>query len=334
MLRMFSMNMQIFAEEIEDVIVEQEMEEQTSTVVDMHMQQAKVLNYNQTYYENPRSSYKHAKSPAQITRQGDYYFIVDTFHDQVLYSNRIDAPVTEWYVMTRDVTGPHAVASDGTYYLVTDTEKNRILVFERKNGGFRNTQVFENIGERPHYITYDVETDSFFTWSSMTGDMYILKKDMTGVMCIREIRHIKELEGHYIRSFTICGDYIFFPSGTNRQILLTEKDTLKVCNRYPVPDEISGMAFILPIEDYFYMTVSSDETFDQSKATILRTNDLNHLSQNIYEDIRYMFPDIGIPYYIDSFHGAYYMTNHGKEKNVLRFSVQNNELKQIGALKY
>lgn len=333
---MMTQQMQIEAandsENIEQIDILQETE--TSVVIDMHMKQAERLPDEGVSYPNPLSAYRTTKSPAQITKQGDFYFITDTFHDQVIYSRRLEAPISEWSVMTSKVAGPHSVASDGTYYLVADTENHRVLVYEWKRGGFRQTQVLAELGKRPHYIAYDETTDSFYAWSSLTGEMYILTKDSTGIICIKEIRRIKELEGHYIRSFTISGDFIMFPSGTNRQILLTDKNSLQIIGRYLVPDEVSGMAYILPIGNYFYMTVSSDETFDQSKATIIRAKDLNRLKQGEYEDISSLFPDIQIPYYIDSMQGMYYMTNHGSSKNVLRFNVENDEIRNIGVMQY
>lgn len=309
-------------------------ETETSIVIDMHMQPAKQHKEKKTVYENPLNPYKTTKSPAQITKQGGYYFITDTFHDQIIYSSRLEEPITQWRVMTSKVTGPHAVASDGTYYLVADTENDRVLIFEWNRGGFRLTQEFEKMGIRPHYIEYDEETDSFYVWSSMTCEMYILAKDSTGIICIKEIRGIKELKGHYIRSFTISGEYIIFPSGTNKQILIVKKETLQIIGRFLVPDNVSGMAYIKPIGNYFYMTVSSDEKFDQSKATIIRTKDLSGMINGEYEDISSVFPHIKIPYYIDCMQGIYYMTNHGSSKNVIRFQVINDEIKYVNAMEF
>lgn len=309
-------------------------ETETSIVIDMYMQPAKQYKKEENVYENPLNPYKAAKVPAQITKQGGFYFIADTFHDQIIYSSRLEEPVTKWRVMTSKVSGPHSVASDGNYYLVADTENDRVLIFEWNRGGFRLTQEFEKLGIRPHYIEYDEETDSFYVWSSMTCEMYILVKDSNGTICIKEIRGIKELKGHYIRSFTISGEYIIFPSGTNRQILITEKESLQIIGRFLVPDEVSGMAYIKPIGSYFYMTVSSDEKFDQSKATIIRTKDLSGMINGEYEDVSSFFTHIKIPYYIDCMQGSYYMTNHGSSKNIIRFQVINDEIKYVNAMEF
>lgn len=309
-------------------------ETETSVVIDMGMQPAERMPVEKVVYDNPVNPYKATKSPAQVTKQGKYYFIADTFHDQVIYSENFYKPVKEWKVITSKVSGPHSVASDGKYYLIADTENHRVLIFEWDRSGFRLTQKFEEMGVRPHYIEYDSESDSFYVWSSQTCEMYILAKDNTGTLCIKEIRKIKELEGHYIRSFTIFGEYILFPSGTNKQVLITDKNSLQILGRFLVPGEIAGMAYIKPIGNYFYMTISSDENYDQNKATIIRTNNLEGLINGEYEDISSLFPGIKIPYYIDYMQGAYYMTNHGGSSTIFRFYVHNDEIESVGSIEY
>lgn len=309
-------------------------ETESSVVIDMGMQSAKRMPVERVVYDNPVNPYKTTKSPAQITKQGKYYFIADTFHDQVIYSENLYKPVKEWKVITSKVSGPHSVASDGEYYLIADTENDRVLIFEWDRGGFRLTQKFEKMGVRPHYIEYDSEGDAFYVWSSQTCEMYILVKDSTETLCIKEIRKIKELEGHYIRSFTISGEYILFPSGTNKQVLVTDKNSLQILGRFLVPGEIAGMAYVRPIGNYYYMTVSSDENYDQSKATIIRTNNLEGLINGAYEDISYIFPGIKIPYYIDYMQGTYFMTNHGASSTIFRFYVHNDEIKSVGSMEY
>ena len=67
--------------------------------------------------------------PTYITKVNDTYFIVDCYHNRIIYSDSLDVPLTEWYIMSGEATQPHTLASDGTVYLVDDTENNRVLVF-------------------------------------------------------------------------------------------------------------------------------------------------------------------------------------------------------------
>ena len=297
------------------------------------VQNAIRLPVNESSFENPLNSYDRLKVPTQIKRIGDYYFLTDCYHNQVLYTSSMGTPISKWKVMTTDVEQPHAIAGDGQVYLVVDTENNRVQIFEWKKGRFQNTQRLEEIGKRPHYIVYDEPTESFFIWSSLTGEMYIAKRDAaTGSVYLAEKRKIKELDGFYVRSFTIVGDQIIFPSGNNCYIIVADKETLEVQARYPVPQEVSGMAYIVPIGDYFYMTVSSDLNYDQNAATIIRSNDLGQMAFGIYEDMYSKFKCPGIPYYIDRFDGMYYMTSAGSEKTIWRFHAADNEIIEVGAV--
>lgn len=325
----------------EEIIVSPELQQgvvvletPTSIVYNMGMLPARKLTENNLFFENPTNPYKELKTPAQIKRLGNYYFIVDCYHNQVIYSHKLDAPLKNWKVMTKDVNLPHSVDSDGKVYLVADTENHRVLVFEWKNGRFQNTQCLENIGERPHYIEYDEQTQSFYVWSSMTGEMYILKREpVTGIVCIQEIRQIRELADFYVRSFTLVGEDILFPSGDNCYMIIADKTTLEVKGRFPVTEEIAGMAFVEPIGNYFYITVSTDLSYNQNCATMIRTKDINSLAIGEYEEIYNKFSAKGVPYYIDNINGLYYVTNHGSGKSVLRFGVENDTMCHVGYLR-
>ncbi len=311
-----------------------EIDEATSETIDMGGVPAVQMGENTLHRANTCNDYESLKTPAQVTRQGDYYFIVDTYHNQVIYAQDLWKPLSEWRVMTRDLNMPHAIASDGEIYLVADTDNNRVLCFEYINGGFQNTQRFDNIGTRPHYIQYDRMTESFFVWSSLTGEMYIIKKEpLSGVMYIEEIRRINELDGFYVRSFSIEGDEIIFPSGNNCYMIIADKETLAVKERYPVMPEISGMAIAKKIGGYYYLTVSTDANLNHQAAKIIRTNDLSLLSSGQYEDISSLFKDIGVPYYIDAVNGSYYVTSHESKKSVYKFDVADDMVINVATVK-
>jgi len=305
----------------------------TSTLYKMPPVFAAQQPIDQAQYGNANNAYKDLKIPTQITKAGSFYFLVDCYHDQVLYTQKLGCPLNEWKVMTAKAKQPHTIASDGQVYLIDDTENNGVLVFEWKNGRFQNTQTFRGIGNRPHYVVYDAPTDSFYVWSSLTGDMYIMKREpISGMMYIAEMRRLNELYGIYVRSFTIAGERIIFPSGNNGYITIADKNTFEVVARYPVPEQISGMVQIMPIGSYYYITVSTDLNYDQSDATIIRTQNLAALSSGQYEDIYHLFKTEGTPYYISHMDGMYYMANHRSKRGICRFAVENDIVKNISQM--
>lgn len=302
----------------------------TSVIIPMNDIPARQLGVSDVYRSNPYNHYGKLNLPAQVTQQGSFYFIVDTYNDQVIYSSDLWKPLNEWRVMDRNLNKPHALASDGTVYLVADTDNNRVLCYEYVNGRFQNTQRFDNMGTRPHYIQYDAVSASFFVWSSVTGDMYIIQRlPEYNYMYIKEIRHIYELDGFYVRSFSIEGDEILFPSGNNRYMIVADKETLRVKNQYPVPAEISGMAFAKKIGSYYYMTVSTDEKLSHRNAKIIRTPDLQSLSLGLYENVTGFFPDMHVPYYIDEINRSYYVTSHEGRRSIYKFNVSEDMITDV-----
>ncbi len=271
--------------------------------------------------------------PTQITRIGPDYFIVDCYHNQILTSPSMDLPLTEWYVLTDQINRGHTIAGDGVVYLADDTENNRILIFEKQDGQFFLTQTFDEIGIRPHYVVYDEDSSRFYALSSMTGELYVFcrMKD-SSVVVLEKILSVPELNGIYVRSFTIDKEDVYFVSG-NRSILRARKKDLKILESWPVADEIAGMVQLTKIQDYFYITVSTDLYGSQDYATILRTKDLEGLASGSWEDIYRSFIGGGTPYYISSFDGHYYLTEHRiPGHGIWEFDVIDNNPQNIRTL--
>lgn len=279
------------------------------------------------------NSYPDLCIPTQITKIDNDYFIVDCYHNQILTSSILDKPLTEWLVMTDQINQGHSIAGDGTVYLADDTENNRILIFEKKDGIFYLTQTFEEIGIRPHYVVYDYDTSRFYALSSMTGELYVFfRPDKSSAVALEKIMSIPELENIYVRSFTIDGNNIYFVSG-NSSIICASKKDLTIRETYPVPDEIASMIQLTKIQNYYYITVSTDLYGNQDYATILRVQDLAQLSDGDWENIYDSFIGGGTPYFISSFDGHYYLTEHRiPEHGVWQFDVYNDVLSDIKVL--
>ena len=273
---------------------------------------------------------------------GDIWFLVDCYHNQVLYSEDGQAPLADWLVLTADTTYPHTISSDGTIYLITDTDANRVLIFQKSDGVFVHTQTFENVGIRPHYSIYREEDDTFYVWSSMTGEMYLYQRDDTdNRMYLTEVRTADSLSNNYIRSFCIEGDSIYFVSGMTTDgstetasILQCRLRDFAVEAEFPVPDEIAGMACMKKIEGNWYLTVSTDLYGSQDAATILRTDDLSNLGSGNWEDLyETYFAGGGTPYAITSVDDFWYLTEHRLTDHALwQFQVQGGEISDVKAI--
>ena len=281
-------------------------------------------------YPSSNNGYSYLQVPTQITKCRNTYFIVDCYHDQIIYSENLGAPLKQWKIMTNNVCQPHALASDGTVYLVVDTENHRVISYEKGSDRFRELQTFEHIGNRPHYVTYEPSDGLFYVWSSLTGEMFLFRRTPgTSELTLAEVRSVPILNGLYVRSFTIVGDSILFPCVELGCILQVNRYSFEIEQLYPVPDTIAGMVQITPIQNYFYITVSSDRSYDRSYATIVRTADLSQLQYGNYEDLKHLFGNNGTPYYISQFDGSYFMIHEDVSPGIYRFDVQDNTIRNI-----
>ncbi|MCR5025099.1 MAG: hypothetical protein K6A90_12315 [Lachnospiraceae bacterium] len=257
-----------------------------------------------------KNPYTDLNTPTQITKIDGTYFIVDCYHNEIIYNDNLLDPLDQWDVMTDEINKGHTLAGDGTVYLADDTENDRIMVFEKSGDKYVFSQKFDNITSRPHYIIYDDNRKSFFVWCSTSGEMYVFRhKENDSRMYLTDVRSIPELNGVYVRSFTIIGNEVYFVSGNNN-IIKADLDTFKILERYSVPSSMAGMIQLTKIDDHFYLTVSTDDKWNQDYATIIRCRSLESLKDNKYEDIYDNFIGGGTPYFITEIEGDYYLTEH------------------------
>lgn len=276
------------------------------------------------------NGYSYLLMPTQILKINNTYFIVDCNHDQIIYSENPGTELRYWNVMTRNTKKPHAITSDGEIYMVADTDNNRILTFEKTYDGFKPLQTFENTGIRPHYVYYDHADGLFYAWSSMTGEMFLYKRTPgTNEVSLQEIKSVPELNNCYVRSFTIMGDVILFPAVERSSILMVDKDTFETINEYPVADCIAGMVQISVVDDYFFLTVSTDRLYDQQASTVIRAKSLEDFSTGNYENLYSLFGNNGTPYYVSYFDGSYYMIHENAAPNVYRFHAKDGSIYDV-----
>lgn len=286
---------------------------------DGYMEQSSPIDFDISTLLNdvPNNPFASLSVPTYITKVDDIYFIVDCYNNQIIYHDNLTDPLYEWQIMTNDVSMPHTIASDGLIYVIDDTENNRVLIMEKgvnENGQpvFIPTQEFTGIGNRPHYVIYDENTRTFYVWSSQNGEMYLFRHPADDpTLYLTEVRSIPSLSEVYVRSFTIMDDSIYFVAGIgNSSIIEADLATFKIKKEYPVPDEIAGMVQLTQIDDYYYITVSTDMAGNQDYATMIRVKSLKDLEKGNYEDVYSNFIGGGTPYYITHFDDTWYLTEH------------------------
>lgn len=235
-----------------------------------------------------KNTYDTLNVATYITKVEDTYFIADCYHNQIIYNQNLTDPLSQWRVLTNEVHYAHTIASDGVMLLADDTENNRLLAFQRTDDGYVHTQTLENIGMRPHYVQYDAKNQVFMAWSSITGEMYLIKRaehpDARGIypLYVDKILKIDELYGVYVRSFTVMEDGIYFVSGHNNQKIIkaafnSSRDGFDILKEYQVADQAAGMVQLVKIGDFtilpYRQTIRRIRTMQPySGRTVLRSS--------------------------------------------------------------
>lgn len=291
-----------------------------------------------------KNTYDTLNVATYITKVDETYFIADCYHNQIIYNKNLTDPLNQWNVLTDEVHYAHTIASDGVMFLVDDTENNRLLVFQKIRDSYVHTQTLENIGMRPHFVQYDAKNQMFLAWSSITGEMYFIKRadapNQNGYysLYIEKILKIDALYGVYVRSFTVIEDEFYFVSGHNNQKILKaviddSGDGFEILAEYPVADQIAGMVQLIKIGKFYYITVSTDNQENQDFATILRTDNLEKLVDATYEELYNQFGvSRGTPYYITEIDGRYYMAHHRTNENIIAFDINEDQIEHVEVL--
>lgn len=273
---------------------------------------------------NNPNTYPTLSVPTDITFIDGQYFIVDCYHSQIIYNDDLAAPLTDWTVLTDNASSGyllgHTIVSDGSVMLADDTENNRVLIFEKIDGAYTLTQTFDEIGNKPHYIVYDNNTQAFYCWSSYSGEMYIFRhKENDTRMYLTNVVTIKRLSDTYVRSFTIDEGDLYFVSGLPAdgssdypaQILRYDLNSFSRKDSYDVPDQIAGMVQLEHIGDMFYITVSTDIYGSQDAATMICAPSIEDISSGNYETVYdKFFVGGGTPYYMGLIDDTWYLTEH------------------------
>lgn len=273
--------------------------------------------------------------PTMITKIDDTYFIIDCWQHRVLYNTHMDNDLNNWSVMTDEsYIGGHTIASDGNFYLLDNTDAGQVLVYQKNNeGDFEKVKTFFAGGEaaRPHYVVYDEANEVFYVIGSMNGTIYAFE-NQNGTIMLTGTYELPELVGGYVRSISVIEGSLYTVSGKNVICRYDIVDSKFILNSvYSVPDELSGMNQIVKIQDYFYITINTDNNGDVSKTNIVRVKDLSQLIEGEYESLYKNMGFVGQPYFITYFDDHYFITQISATSGngIKRFEVDNNEVINI-----
>lgn len=177
-----------------------------------------------------------------VEKIGSTYFMVDCWHDRVLYAERL-GDIEEWNILDRNLYLPHSICEGKGIYAIENTENGSVCFYIRNNTFPKVGEI--EAGKRPHRLIYDKVRDSFWMMAGESQEIYGIRVVNNSIMlCFRQ--KIEELYSAYVRSIRMIDYKFYIVSGPGYILQLTfEDDKFVVEKKYQVPGEYCGMILCL-----------------------------------------------------------------------------------------
>jgi len=275
--------------------------------------------------DNPQDWSHRLYSPTFVEKLGDNYFIVDCWHNRVLYSHLLSSDLADWKTLDADLAGPHSIASDGKLLVVEDTGRHGLRVYQKLQDGFRLVQQVADLGGRTHRVRYDRGAKAFYVLSSDSQEIIKLVRDGKQlVVCYR--KPLEFLQGKYTRSMTIYDGVMFFVSGPG-EITKTryEDDSYTVLATYRVPKGMEGMNDLFRTDDgWWYLTATP--------TSFVRARSLEDLEAGRYEDLYQKLGLRGTPYYLSHIEGRFFLPQVDTHSEIISFLHHDDRIADVQVL--
>ncbi len=266
--------------------------------------------------------------PTYIDKIDNTYFIVDCWHHRVIYNDTLTHPLNNWHTLTdEDYVGGHTIASDGDIYVLENTDRDQVLCYEQlPTGEFSKVNTIGNITGRPHYTLYDEANKLFYTISSKDARIYVFN-NINHALNLVSVEYLPELQNGYTRSISIIDNQLY-TSASNGYINVYNiiNGKFELATRYPISEIYYGMNQIYKINDYFYVTINTDNHGDVTKSDLLKVKNLDELCSPTCSSLKQEMDFIGQPYFISFFDDTFYITQisetHGN--GIKKFTVDSH----------
>lgn len=266
-------------------------------------------------------------TPTCMEKIGDNYWIVDCWHNRVIYSSQL-TDLSEWSVLDSKLWHPHSICGGKGIYAVENTEKGSVCFYQEEKGRFEKFDEV-SLGKIPHRLIYDDTRDIFWVLGGGTQEIYGIRS-VNGRMelCCRQ--KIEELQSSYVRSMRMIHDRFYLVSGPGAILELAfSGGQFLVENRYEVPLRYYEMNDIIFFDGFFWISVyvSREHSFQRRiQPALLRVRLLEDFMAGKYEDLYHLLGMRGIPYYFSWIDGKLCIPEIDTYSRIVLYDVNEGEL--------
>lgn len=290
---------------------------------DQEIEVPQVKSVNTLAAEDQPEWWNRLYTPTQITKLGDKHFIVDCWHNRVIWSYDLETPIEQWGVVDSELGNPHSIDSDGRYYAVENTNYQEVRFYEFTDGSFTQVDALKNLGLKPHRVRYDHDRGFFIVLSADSGIMYHIKMidGKAQILSEHKIPMIDYEQSMHIRSFSIIDEQVIFTATPAQKVgvIITDLDYNLIRTIVPA-DDFKSMDDVFEIDGKLLVTATPNA------ITVLDSIDQIATAKNVHEKFGFK----GTPYYFSMIDGELFIPEIGDYSRISRWSFDGElKLEQI-----
>lgn len=265
-------------------------------------------------------------TPTQLSKVDNNYFIVDCWHNRIIYSDDLMDKICNWHTLSNRVLGGHTVSSDGKVIIVDSTDTDEILVFKKTKNKYRKIQTIkiqkylpENFSFRndfnlcrPHFTLF--YKDNIFVVSLSWANALMVLENVENHIFVKEIFFPKIDNNCYLKFISVFDGLIWIAAREYLVGLDCINGKLIEKNRIEMPENFrDGINYITKIKNTYYLTA-------WGKGAIFCFHDFRDLYTNL-PSCNNIFNFMGTPYFISSFEDRFFITEIDGAQGVYEFFV-------------
>lgn len=268
-------------------------------------------------------------APTMLACIGEFYFIVDSLHNRVLYSPEINLPVTQWKILDASLRHPHSVNGDGNIILVENTEYNTVCIYKRFGEEYKKVNETGYLGRRPCKIIRDTEKGLYWILCSGEGEVVGMSVDESGQYLISYKQNLSEMEGSSFASFSLIKNMLYMIS-TRGIIAAYQWNGLRwtFAGQVSVPNQYSGVNDLMYLNGKYYLTACEEKQHVVHPA-LIQVDELSELQNGKGIDIHEKCQMKGVPYFFSQVGLKLFVPEVGSNNRIVSYDCDLQPLETI-----